>query len=56
MGTTKTSGWAVFWFLAGFMILFTPAVGAGALGLIAGAVMIAYSAVLFQLARPKEEV
>ncbi len=56
MGTTKTSGWAVFWFLTGFMILFTPTVGAGALGLIAGAVMIAYSAVLFKAARPKEEV
>ena len=55
MGTTKTSGWAVFWFLTGFMILFTPAVGAGVLGLVAGAAMIAYSAVLFQAAKAKEE-
>ena len=55
MGTTKTSGWAVFWFLTGFMILFTPAAGAGALGLIAGAAMVAYSAVLFKTAKAKEE-
>ena len=56
MGTTKTSGWALFWFLTGFMILWTPAAGAGALGFIAGAVMIGYSAVLFKSARAKEEV
>jgi hypothetical protein len=55
MGTTKTSGWAVFWFLTGFMIIWTPAVGAGALGLIAGAAMIGYSAVLFNSAKAKEE-
>ena len=54
MGTTKTSGWAVFWFLTGFMIIFTPAVGAGALGFIAGAAMLAYSAVLFKTAKSKE--
>ena len=56
MGTTKTSGWAVFWFLTGFMIIWTPAVGAGALGFIAGAAMIGYSAVLFKSARAKEEI
>ena len=55
MGTTKTSGWAVFWFLTGFMIIFTPTVGAGALGFIAGAAMLAYSAVLFKTAKAKEE-
>ena len=54
MGTTKTSGWALFWFLTGFMILWTPAAGAGALGFFAGAAMVAYSAVLFKSARAKE--
>ncbi len=56
MGTTKTSGWGLFWFLAGFMIIWTPALGAGALGFIAGATMIGYSAFLFKSARLKEEV
>ncbi len=54
MGTTKTSGWAVFWFLTGFMILFTPTVGAGVVGFVAGAAMITYSAVLFKSAKAKE--
>ncbi len=56
MGTTKTSGWALFWFLTGFMIIWTPAVGAGVLGFIAGAAMIAYSSILFKAARAKEEI
>jgi hypothetical protein len=56
MGTTKTSGWAVFWFLIGFTIIWTPTVGAGAAGFLAGAAMIAYSGILFKMARPKEEV
>ena len=56
MGTTKTSGWAVFWFLTGFMIIWTSMVGAGVLGFAAGAAMIGYSAVLFKAARAKEEV
>jgi hypothetical protein len=56
MGTTKTSGWALFWFLTGFMIIWTPAVGGGLLGFIAGAAMIGYSAVLFKSIRPKEEL
>lgn len=55
MGTTSTSGWGLFWFLTGFMVLFTPTVGAGAFGLIAGLVMIIYSGVLFQAAKKKEE-
>lgn len=56
MGTTKTSGWALFWFLTGFMIIWTPAVGAGALGFLAGAAMIAYASYLFISARAKEEI
>ena len=55
-GTTKTSGWAVFWFLAGFTILGLSAIGGGVLALIAGAVMLVYSAVLFKSARQKEAV
>lgn len=56
MGTTKTSGWAVLLFLAGFTFIWTPAVGGSALGFIAGAAMIGYSLVLFKSARPKEEI
>lgn len=55
MGTTKTSGWAVFWFLLGFTLIVTPTVGGGALGFIAGAAMLAGSVVLFKAARAKEE-
>jgi len=56
MGTTKTSGWALFWFLTGFMIIWTPVVGGGVVGLVAGAAMIGYSSILFKSARAKEEV
>ena len=55
MGTTKTSGWAVFWFLLGFTLIVTPMVGGGIIGLAAGAAMLGYSAVLFKAARAKEE-
>jgi hypothetical protein len=54
MGTTRTSGWAVFWFLLGFTLIVTPTVGGGLLGFLAGAAMLAYSAVLFQAAKKKE--
>ena len=53
-GTTSTSGWGVFWFLAGFTILGTSAVGGGSLSLIAGAAIIVYSAFVFRSAREKE--
>lgn len=56
MGTTSTSGWALFWFLTGFMVLFTPTVGAGILGLLIGVAMLVASVVLFKSARAKEEV
>ena len=55
MGTTKTSGWALFWFLLGFTVVFTPTVGAGILGFAGGAAMLAYSAYLFKTVRPQEE-
>ena len=55
MGTTRTSGWAVFLFLLGFTVLGTPAVGTGALGFLAGAAILIGSAVLFKSARAKEE-
>ena len=53
-GTTKTSGWAVFWFLLGFTLLGTVAIGGGALSLIGGLVILGTSAVLFKAAREKE--
>ncbi len=55
MGTTATSGWAVFWFLLGFTILGTVGIGGGALGLLAGTAVIVFSAVLFKAARAREE-
>lgn len=55
MGTTALSGWAVFIFLLGFTILGTAGTGAGALGLLTGAAVIAVSAVMFKSARAKEE-
>ena len=56
MGTTSTSGWALFWFLSGFMVLVTAAIGAGLLGFSAGAAMIVYSGIKFREARTKEEL
>ena len=55
MGTTATSGWAVLWFLLGFTVLGTAAIGGGVLSLLAGAALIVMSSVLFQAARAKEE-
>ena len=55
MGTTATSGWAVFWFLLGFTILGTAAAGGGALGLLGGLAVIAFSGVLFKAARVRED-
>lgn len=54
MGTTKTSGWAVFWFLLGFTILGTAAAGGGTLSLLAGAAVLIASGFLFKAARAKE--
>ena len=55
-GTTKLSGWALFWFLLGFTILGTSQAGGGMLSLIAGSAVIVISAALFKSARVKEEV
>lgn len=55
MGTTSTSGWALFWFLLGFTTLGASAVAGGALTFLAGAGIIAWSAVLFSSARAKED-
>ncbi len=54
MGTTSTSGWAVFWFLVGFTVTGTAAIGTGIVGLIAGAAIVVYSAILFKKAKAQE--
>jgi hypothetical protein len=56
MGTTSTSGWAVFWFLTGFTVLGTAAIGGGAISAIGGAAVIGLSCYLFRQARIKEDV
>ena len=55
MGTTSTSGWALFWFLLGFTLLGTAGAGGGMLGLFAGSAILVLSGVLFKAARAKEE-
>ncbi len=54
-GTTKGSGWALFWFLLGFTILGTAAAGGGIISLIAGIVVIGMSFVMFKAVRATEE-
>ena len=54
-GTTKESGWALFWFLLGFTILGTAAAGGGIISLIAGIVVIGMSFTMFKAIRVKEE-
>ena len=55
MGTTSTSGWAFFWFMLGFTVLGTAAIGGGFISLLVGAGLIIYSGILFKAARAKEE-
>ena len=55
MGTTSTSGWAVFLFMLGFTVLGTAAIGSGVVGFLGGAALIVGSGVLFKAARAKEE-
>ncbi len=55
MGTTATSGWAVLWFLIGFTVLGTAAIGGGMLSIIGGLVLLVLSGALFRGARAKEE-
>lgn len=56
MGTTSTSGWAVFIFLVGFTVLGTAAIGGGTLSLVGGVVLLGISSVLFKQAKAKEGV
>lgn len=55
MGTTKTSGWALFWFLLGFTTLGTAAIGGGFLSILGGIGLIGLSSVMFIGVREKEE-
>ena len=55
MGTTATSGWAIFWFLVGFTILGTAAAGGGALSFVGGVAVLVFSSILFKAARVKED-
>ena len=55
-GTTTTSGWALFWFLLGYTVIGTSAIGGGIFSFLGGAAMIIYSGILFKAARAKEEV
>ncbi len=54
-GTTKESGWALFWFLLGFTILGTAFAGGGMISLIAGIVVMGMSFMMFKAVRAKEE-
>ena len=54
-GTTKESGWALFWFLLGFTILGTAAAGTGVIGFVAGLAVMAMSFGMFKAVRAKEE-
>ncbi|MBI1884033.1 MAG: hypothetical protein HYS08_07495 [Chlamydiae bacterium] len=56
VGTTKTSGWALFWFLLGFALLGTAGVGGGMISLLAGFVVIVISGFIFKAARKQEAV
>jgi hypothetical protein len=55
MGTTSTSGWALFWFLTGFTVLGTTPIGGGIFSFLGGVAILVYSGVLFRAARVKEE-
>ena len=54
-GTTKGSGWALFWFLLGFTILGTAFAGGGIISLIAGIAVIGMSLAMFKAVRATEE-
>ncbi len=55
MGTTKASGWAVFWFMAGFTIIGTAPIGTGIVGLLVGFGIMGWACVQFRAIRPVEE-
>ena len=54
-GTTKESGWALFWFLLGFTILGTGFAGTGMIGFLAGIAVMGMSFAMFKAVRVKEE-
>ncbi len=54
-GTTKESGWALFWFLLGFTVFGTAAAGGGLISFVAGLAIMAMSFALFKAVRAKEE-
>ena len=56
MGTTSTSGWALFWFLLGFTVLGSTAIGGGILAGLAGAAMLVASGIMFKNVRAREEL
>ncbi len=53
-GTTKDSGWALFWFLLGFTIFGSAAAGGGVISFCAGFVLMAMSFAKFKAIRVKE--
>ena len=55
MGTTATSGWALFWFLLGFTVLGTAGIGVGAFSVVGGIGFLIISGLLFRSARATEE-
>ncbi len=55
VGTTSTSGWALFTFLLGFTILGTAAIGGGTLSILGSVAVLGLSCYLFKQARTKEE-
>ena len=55
-GTTRKSGWALFWFLLGFMIIGTTPIGGGLISLLAGSGLVVVSAIIFKGAQKEEGV
>ncbi len=53
-GTTKGSGWALFWFLLGFTVLGTAAIGGGVLSVVVGLGLIAMAFALFKSVKATE--
>ena len=54
-GTTKGSGWALFWFLLGFTVLRTAAAVGGMLSIVSGLGLIGMSFAIFKSVRATEE-
>jgi hypothetical protein len=54
-GTTKQSGWALFFFLAGFAVLGIAAAGGGFVSFLVGIALVCVSLGIFKAARIEEE-